>query len=544
MMRGTPVVPHRGHHLFGIEPRSDAMPGNGFEVAEASIADVHAAMAAGEVTAAELTAAYLDRIERLDDDLSAIITVNPNANSRAEELDRTLAESGPAGPLHGIPVILKDNFDTADLPTTAGSTTLSGVHPPDDGTIVRRIREAGGIVLAKANLHEFAYGWTTVSSLGGHTRNPYDTDRVPGGSSGGTAAAIAANLGLVGTGSDTCGSVRVPPAFTNLVGIRATAGLVSRDGLVPMSRTQDVPGPITRTVRDAAILMDVFAGFDPADPATARGARRTPAPGDPLITTWPGAAADGGSYTAFLTEDGLDGARIGVLREYLETDGEGRAVTAVVEDALAEVDAAGATVVDPVSPAVDVDPEVLQEMSVIQYEFRRELNGYLAGLDDPDAPADLREIADSGEPVPGVLEVLERDLEVDVDELSDNAEYLRRLARRGDFDVLDRPDTRPSLRDAVLSLLEADDLDAIAYPTVSQPPVAVGEDQPRESVNCALSACSGLPAITVPAGFTADPPGLPVGLELLGRPFAEPRLIELASAYERATGHRRSPDRG
>lgn len=516
------------------------MTDGAFDPEEATIADVHRAMAAGELSARGLTEAYLDRIDDLDEELAAILAVNPGATERAEELDRALAASGPAGPLHGIPVILKDNFDTGDLPTTAGSTTLAGVCPPDDATLVRRIREAGGIVLAKANMHEFAYGWETVSSLGGRTRNPYDTGRVAGGSSGGSAAAVAANMGAIGTGSDTCGSVRVPPAFTNLVGIRSTQGLLSRDGIVPMSLTQDVPGPIARTVADAAILMDVFAGFDPADPATARGASRAPVGDDPPVTTFPTGDDGGGSYTDHLREDGLDGARIGLLREYLDRGDAGAAVTDVVESAVSDLEGAGATVVDPVEIPTDTSPGTLREMGVIEFEFKRELDGYLAGLDDPGAPADLAEIVGSGEPVEGVLERLEERVEVDVGELDGNDGYLRRLAFRRDFGAVDRPTPEPSLRDAVLSALAREDLDAIAYPTVSRPPVEVGGDQPPESVNCALSACSGLPAITVPAGFTDA--GLPVGLELLAGPFEEPRLIELAYGYEGATGHRRPPE--
>ena len=527
------------------------MADDAFDPTEATIAELHAAMAAGAVTARELVEWYLDRIEALDPELSAIITVNPHASDRAAALDRELEDGGPVGPLHGIPVVLKDNFDTEDLPTTAGSTTLDGVRPPDDATLVRRIRDAGGIVLAKANLHEFAYGWETVSSLGGQTRNPYDVDRIPGGSSGGTAAAIAANMGAVGTGSDTCGSVRVPPAFTNLVGIRATQGLVSRDGIVPMSRTQDVPGPIARTVADAAILMDVLAGFDPADPATARGASRTPATGNPPITTWPGEAStgdgsgnEGGSYSDHLRPDGLDGARVGVLRSSLDDEGPGLAVTEVIETALGDLEDEGATVVDPVAIPFDVDPATLRDLNVIGDEFRRELDDYLAGLDDPDAPPDLDAIVASGQPVEPVLERLSEALAVDADALSANEGYLRRLAARRDFGGVDRGAVEPSLRDAILATLEGEALDAILYPTVSRPPVAIGERQPPSSVNCELSAISGLPAVTVPAGFTGGEAagGLPVGIELLGRAFDEPRLLELASAYEGATGHRRPPD--
>lgn len=493
--------------------------GGGFDLVEATVTDVHTAFKTGELTAATLVDRYLGRIEAYDDELNAILTVNDAARERAERLDERFTADGLVGPLHGVPVILKDNKNTHDMPTTAGSTALAESVPDEDAFVVDRFRAAGGVILAKANLQEFAFGVDTISSLGGATRNAYDLSRRPSGSSGGSAAAIAANLGAIGTGSDTCSSVRSPPAFNDLVGLRPTRGLVSRSGIVPLSSTQDTAGPITRTVADAARMLDVMAGYDPADPVTATGADEVPEEG----------------YTAHLDSDALEGARIGVVREFFGLSNPESApaaaaerVTTVVEDALEEMAAAGATIIDPVDI---VDADELAAARVLEYEFARDFDAYLAGLDD-DLPYDsLAGIVGSGEVAPAVVErIREGDiLEVDPDRLAGNVGYLRSLDRR-----------RRCREETVARLVEAD-LDALAYPPSAVPPVEIPDHQPFAELRCELAAHTGLPAITVPAGFTDD--GLPVGVELLGRSFAEPRLIELAHAFERATDHRRPPER-
>ncbi len=244
-----------------------------FAFEEATIAGIHTAFASGALTCRQLVTDYLARIEAYDDDgpaLNAILTVNQRALEIAAEMDAGFAsDRSGVGPLHCVPVVLKDNYDTADLPTTGGSVTLAESVPPDDAFVVRRLREAGALVLAKANMTELARGGTTVSSLGGQTRNPYDLTRTPGGSSGGTGAAIAANFAAIGTGSDTGQSIRSPASAGSLVGLRPTRGLLSRDGIIPVSTTQDAAGPITRTVEDAARMLDVMAGYDPNDPITA-----------------------------------------------------------------------------------------------------------------------------------------------------------------------------------------------------------------------------------------------------------------------------------
>ncbi len=492
----------------------------GFDLVETTIAAVHDAIADGQTSAAALVDRYRARVAAYDDAVNAVLTLSDTAPDRARELDAAFARDGFVGPLHGVPVLVKDNHDTHDMPTTAGSTALDDSRPAHDAVVVERLREAGAIIVGKTNLQELSFGVDTVSSLGGATRNAYDRDRRPSGSSGGTAVAVAANLALAGTGTDTCSSVRSPPAFNCCVGLRPTRGLVSRTGLVPLSETQDTAGPITRTVADAARLLDAVAGYDPADPVTARGVGRAPADG----------------YAAGLDDDAaavLDGARLGVVRAAFglndaasATPADAAAVTAVVEDALADLVAAGATLVDPVEV---VDRDRLEGARVVTDEFARDFDRYLAGLDDP--PHDsLAAVHATGEIAPSVAERVEASgaLDVDADALATDPDYLRALRRR------------ESLRTRVLARLADERLDALVYPPSTIPPVERPAHQPFAELNCALAAHTGLPALVVPAGFTDE--GLPVGVEFLGRAFAEARLFELGAALERVGDHRRPPD--
>ncbi|MFB6118763.1 amidase [Halosegnis sp.] len=486
-----------------------------FDLTEATIADVHAAMRDGTLTAEALVDGYLARIEAYDDTLNAVLTVNDAARERARELDAARERDGFVGPLHGVPVLLKDNHDTHDMPTTAGSTALADSQPDRDAFVVEQLRAAGAVVLGKTNLQELSFGVDTVSSLGGATRNAYDLDHRPSGSSGGTAAAVAANLALLGTGSDTCSSVRSPPAFNDCVGVRPTRGLVSRTGIVPLASTQDTAGPIARTVADAARLLEVMAGYDPTDSVTARGADAVPDDG----------------YRP-LNADALADARIGVVRSAFgladeSNDAAGAAaVTDVVEEALSEMAAAGATLVD----CEPVDPDYLASARVLGYEFARDVNAYLAELEDPPHET-LREIYDTGEITPSVAERFDEAgiFDVNPDVVDRNVDYLRRFRRR------------ETLREQTLACLVEHDLDALAYPPSRVPPVEIPAHQPFEELNCELSAHTGLPSLVVPAGFTDN--GLPVGVELLGRAFDESRLFDLGYAFEQASDHRRPPAR-
>lgn len=489
-----------------------------FNIIETTIEDIHSAMQNNQITARSLTDQYIDRIAAIDSELQAIITVNPSAQERAEQLDSAFSNDGFTGPLHGIPVIVKDNHDTHDMKTTAGSTALAQSNPPaSDAFIIRQLRAAGGIILAKANLQELSFGVDTISGVCGATRNPYDTERRPAGSSGGTAAAIAANLGVVGTGSDTCSSIRSPASFNNLVGIRPTNGLISRSGIVPLSSTQDTVGPLTRSVEDAARLLDVIVGYDPTDPETARGVSEVPEQG----------------YIAHLDEDGLDGARIGIARQFFgiqETDtvsnSEAETVSAVLEEGIESMRDAGASIIDPID---QLDVTEIQNTRVVRFEFARDLNRYLATRDIDNSVNSLQKLVESRTMAPAITQRIKESaiLEVDPATVNKNVTYLRRLV------------SRTHIGHEILGQMIDHDIDALLYPPSTIPPVIIPEHQPFAEMNCELAAHTGFPAIVVPAGYT--PTGLPIGLELLGRPFGEPRLIELAYAFEQLTDIRQPP---
>jgi amidase len=408
--------------------------------------------------------------------------------------------------LHGIPIIVKDNYDTTDLQTAAGSRALAGWVPPDDAFLVTKLREAGAIIIAKSNMHEFAYGITTLGSLFGQTRNPYALDRNPGGSSGGTGAAIAANFAAAGMGSDTCGSIRIPASHNSLVGIRGTQGLASRSGIIPLSSTQDIGGPIARTVTDAAIMLDAIVGYDPTDPLTAASVGNTPK-----------------SYTDFLQLAGLHGTRIGLLTTLLGTDPADAEVASVVRGAVNEMNGQGVEVVYVTIPDLaDLLTDRANGFLVLRQDFKFDLNAYLAAR--PSAPVrTLEEVLASGKFHPAVETNLRNSQAV---ESRETQEYFAHIVKRN------------VLREAIQKAMVDNRVEALAYPTIRRKANVIGEMQMGS--NCHLSANSGLPAIVVPGGFTPD--GLPVGLELLGRAWSEPQLIKFAYAYEQATRHRRPPD--
>ncbi|MGH7551661.1 MAG: amidase, partial [Longimicrobiales bacterium] len=490
--------------LFSLVPArayAQTPPSSGFDVHEATIADLQAALAARRVTSVQLVDAYLARIRAYDPALASIIRLNDAARSEAGRLDAERTGGRVRGPLHGIPILLKDNFDTRDMPTTAASIALAGSVPPDDATITRRLREAGAIILGKTNLHELASGITTISSLGGQTRNPYDTTRNPGGSSGGTGAAIAASFAAIGYGTDTCGSIRIPSAFNALFGLRPTKGLASIDGVIPLSHTQDVAGPLARTVADLAIGLDVIVGVDPADPATKiLEGRPTPRFADALRT------------------DALRGARIGVLTSYFGDAPEDREVGDIVRQSLERMKQQGAEIVDVEIPRLD---SLLSGSSVIDHEFKFDLIDYLANT--PNAPID------------SIGDILARGLHHTALETS-----LRRRngAAARETEAYERArGRRAAARDSVIRFLDRERIDALAYPTMRRKPALIGETQGGGT--CQLSASTGTPALAMPAGFTRD--GLPIGIELLGRPLDDVKLVAYAFAYEQATHPRRPP---
>lgn len=475
-----------------------------FEVAEASISALQDAMAAGRVTSAQLVDAYLARIaayERGGPALNTIIRLNPLARDQATAVDTERAAGTVRGPLHGIPVLMKDNYDMDWMPTTGSSLALAALQPADNAFQVERLLDAGAVILGKTNLHELAAGITTISSLGGQTRNPYDPARNPGGSSGGTGAAVAASFAAVAWGSDTCGSIRIPAAVHNLFGLRPTKGLSSIDGILPLSHSQDTGGPLARTVTDLAIALDATVGPDSADPATAiLEGRETP------------------DFEAALDATALDGARIGVLEAWVPEQGSAGSVTGVIRSALAEMEALGATVVDVTIPGMD---DLLSNTGLIDFDFKFDLMDYLAGV--PDAPvSSLEEILEAGLHHEALDGSFRRRNERDARESPELDETLER---------------RRALTAAVVDLLTRHDLDALAYPTMRQETALIGAAP--TGATCFLSAHTGLPALTIPAGFTER--GLPVGLELLGRSLDDARLVAFAFAYESAAPKRRPP---
>ena len=546
-----------------------------FQVEEATIADIHQAMEEGRVTAEELVQSYLDRIEAYDRQgpyLNSIITVSEHALGRARELDAALAESGFTGPLHGIPVIVKDNYDTHDLPTTNGTLAFRGAIPPDDAYQVRKLREAGAIILAKSNLAEFASSgaFTLSSVLPGFSRNPYDPTRVTAGSSGGTGAAVAANFGAVGLGSDTGSSIRGPSSHQALVGFRTTMGLTSRDGIAPLSAARDVGGPMTRTVADAVAVLEVIVGQDPADPVTLESEGRVPE-----------------NYSQFLDADALEGARIGVLRQLFEEArdyddprslgsgvlapgeempseemeaaeggepdaGEGQEpaeqgrdegqgehqqeeqeedepstihpeVLEVMEQALEDMRAAGAVVVDPVEiPDLNDIRGDFPSISRLKHDFEK----YLATRPELKFKT-LDEVVESGDYHPFLRASMERNREVDYvpEEHEDYPLYL---------------ETQKRLQDAVLAVMDEHEVDVLVYPTYNYPARLIGDENTTYGANSSIiSPPTGFPAFNVPMGYSFG--RLPAGLQLLGRPFDEPTLIRISYAYEQATRHRRPP---
>ena len=480
----------------------------GFDPYEASILELQLAMATGQLTARSLTEYYLARIDRFDQRgpaLNSMAFINADALAEADRLDSERVSSGPRGPLHGIPVVVKDNYETRGMPTTAGSRLLHGFQPDHDAHLVERLRAAGAIILGKTNMHEFAYGITSQGSAFGAVKNPYDPTRNPGGSSGGTGAAVAANFAAVGMGSDTCGSIRIPAAHNNLVGLRGTQGLASRRGIVPLSHTQDIGGPIAKSVTDLALVLDATVGFDPEDPQTAQSVGHVPR-----------------SYLDWLNPGALSGKRIGVVEDLLLFDHEDSEVVAVIGRATAELAAAGAELVRVRFSNLDAILNVEQTgFFVLAHDFKTDINAYLGK--HPDAPVQsLTEILASGDYDRSIDEVLRVSESMGPDS---EPVYRSALAQR------------QLIREAVLSVMAEQNLDALAYPTIRRKAAPLYE--PQEGSNCQLSAKSGLPAISMPAGFTED--GLPVGLELLGKAWSESQLLAMAYAFEQLAKHRVPP---
>ncbi len=497
-----------------------SLPLPAFELDEATIAELQTGMASGKYSAHALAAKYLDRIDSVDKKgpaIHAVIELNPDALSIADGLDKERKAKGPRGPLHGIPVLIKDNIDTHDrMTTTAGSLALGGSIPLQDSFVAQRLRAAGAVILGKTNLSEWANfrsshsssGW---SGRGGQTKNPYVLDRNPCGSSSGTGAGVAANLSAIGIGTETDGSVVCPSSANSLVGIKPTLGLISRAGIIPISHSQDTAGPMCRTVTDAAILLGALTGIDSRDDATKASAGKSFA-----------------DYTKFLDANGLKGARIGVHRKGF---GFNDAVDKLMGDCIDIMKARGATIVDP----ADIPTQGKfddSELEVLLYEFKANLNSYLASLGAGAPVKSLKEIIAFNEQYKGrEMPYFGQDLFIKAEAkgpLTDKA-YRAALAK----------DQRMSRREGIDLVMTKNKLDALITPTG-------GPAWPTDWINgdhftggySTASAVAGYPHITVPAGYLF---GLPVGISFFGRAWSEATLIKFAYAFEQATKARRAP---
>lgn len=475
-----------------------------YDVTEKSVQQLHAAMACGEVTARQLVQGYIDRIEAFDRNgprLNSVVMLNPSALDEAAALDAERCEKGMRGPLHGIPILIKDNIDVAGLPTSGGSLAFANLYPRSDAFLVEKLRSAGAIVLGKTTLHELAAGVTNVSSLTGFTRNPYDPRRVPGGSSGGTAVTVAASFAAVGIGSDTCGSLRLPASCQSLFTLRCSRGLASRSGMMPLSPTQDVPGPLARTVADLAITLDAMVGEDPADASTIGAQAHIPH-----------------SYLAGIRADALAGLRIGVLRQLFGGAADEVEVSELNRQALHTMQTLGAHLVEIDIPELEA---LMRASNVIAHEFRVALAGYLRGY--PESA-----IRSLGDVIAGGLH----------HEQLDAVLKARNAMREADSDAYREAIAQQvKLRETVQACMARYQVDVLAYPALRRKPTLIGEILPAG--NSQLGPGTGFPSIVMPAGWTRD--GLPVGIELMGPRYAEQELLSYASHWEASAWTRVPP---
>jgi len=491
------------------------MPEN-HDLEELTIARFHEGVRAGRLTSRELTQWYLDRIAAHNVDgagINAVVSVNPSALAEAEARDAAFSASGQlTGPLHGVPVLVKDQAETAGIPTSFGSAAFAEYVPEADARVVELLRDAGAVILAKTAMCDFAAGWFSSSSRTGHTLNAYDPTRDSGGSSAGTGAGVSVDFGLVGVGEDTGGSIRIPASFNNIYGLRVTTGLISRAGFSPLVHFQDTPGPMARTVDDLAALLEVMVGYDPTDEYTAVAATE---------------ASVGGYTAALATAPPLSHWRIGVLETAFGDADDARAVNEVVRAAIGAVQNAGATIVEGLR--IEDLPGWISDTSVYVRQSRSDLNRFIGSRPGPVSSFD--ELTESGtfdplnDLIPAIAEgPAEVEGDAEVTRLRLNQEHFRRLLR---------------------TLFAQAGADLIVYPTVQVPApthegLRAGEYTALTfPTNTVIASQAGFPAISIPVGFTPD--GLAVGLEVLGTPFTERRLLQFAAALAPVVDARRAP---
>ncbi len=479
-----------------------------FVFEECTVHKIHEAYRNGELTCRELCSYYLDRISAYDQKgpcLNAVVSVNENILEEADECDRKIKEGKTEGKLFGIPIIVKDNIETLEMPTTAGCKALEGYCPKEDAFLIRKLKASGALILAKANLHELAIWGETVSSVIGQTKNPYDLTRTPGGSSGGTGALISANIGVIGIGTDTINSIRSPASACDLVGVRPTAGMVSRSGIVPYSLTQDTAGPICRTVEDAAVTLDVISGYDPEDPGSVD--------------------MDLESCQKDLKADAAGGKRIGILRSFFGNEEINEPVNQVMKEAIAVLEKLGASLIE---LNEEFDQKLLTDkVSVHMDEFRHDLDGWM----NSSLPKDwnvhsMGDLLKSKE-----YDVLsEENLREAMKRNTDSRNYRRKQEKQAE------------VRNSLLALFDQYHLDAVVFPHQQQLVCKIGNHQrQRNGVLCSVTGC---PSVVVPAGFAPSEgavPGVPVGMEIIGRPWSEAGLLGIAYAFEQAADQRIPP---
>ena len=491
---------------------------NGTPLEQASIAQIHAAMLARKITARELVDAFLARIDAFDQqgpELNAVVTRAADAQARADECDAALRSTGSlTGPLHGIPMVVKDCLETADMPTSFGSEIFADYRPAKDAAVIANLRAAGAVIIAKTTLPDWATSWFAYSSCSGETKNPYDLTRDPGGSSGGTGAAVSSGYAVAGLGTDCGGSVRVPSSFCNLVGVRSTPGLISRAGCNPLVGFQDTIGPMAKTVEDAARIFDVLVGYDAEDP----------------LTYVYSVAKPPRSYLSSIVPDAINGMRIGVVRNAFGADDDpnARPVNDVIGNALTELSAGAATLVDlEISDLADWIVQTSLYLTRSKYDIDR----FLAAR--PDAPMKSVDQIVASKRYHKMLDLLEGIAAGPADPFADPTYYPAYVARE-------------EFMKTVVNVMAHQDVVALVYPTVQVvPPTREDCDAGFWTTltfptNTLIGSQTWMPAITVPAGLTDA--GLPVGMEILARPFDEPTAFRVAHGFEQVTGHRVHPN--
>lgn len=482
-----------------------------FKVEEATVSSIHEAMRNNELTSKKLVETYLARIEKYDEQLNSIVLINPNAVEEAIELDKIWNEKREIiGPLHGIPIVIKDQYFTKDMPTSFGSIAFKDFIAEEDATTIKKLKEAGAIILAKTALPDFATSWFGFSSIVGITKNPYDLTRDPGASSSGTAASIAANLGAIGIGSDCGGSIRVPSSFCNLFGVRVTTGMISRQGMSPLVHFQDTPGPMTRTVKDAALLLDSLVGFDDQDIYSSASIYKT------------------GSYVDGLDKDELKNSRIGVLREVFAKGEDSKEVNEVTNQAIEKMKSFGAEMVDVSIPNLE---KYLQDTSLYTTQSKKDINDFIADLKGVSV-SNINEIYDTKQ-YHEELDLFEAIVEEAPEDPTNDIDYYEKRFSQKQF------------QQEILNVFAKHDIDGIVFPDVKVlPPVQAEIPNLDYTVltfptNTLIASQSSLPAISMPAGFTKDE--IPVGIEMIGKPYDEAKLLSLAYSYEQFANPRKPP---